>query len=112
MKGLLEEKTIVKAGFFYKGRGFTVTDAAAISGLLGAFDKTMVEFKEQVALTGTKFYFDQLDELNTLTDQQMMGPEENVMSPGLIMWCMNIYQLTECGHLTNDDNNGLLFMHE
>jgi len=96
-----------KAGFYYKGQGYVISNENfEIEGLLEVFENGTQSYIDDIKENGVKVYLEQLDQIKKHIDKKgVFGKDMD------IVWMMNIYILTKLGHITNDDNNGTQFIY-
>ena len=98
---------MIMAGFYYRGVDVILKpEICQVEELVQTFEKNLRLFYKEIESDGPEFFFEQLEALI-----QIQLKEGGFSTENAILWCQNIYWLTQLGHLTNDEFIGTSFMY-
>lgn len=95
-----------KAGFYYKTQGLVLDESDwKIQEMISSWEKSRQDWKQDFKENGTSHHFMQLELI--LANMKRRGHADFQET---VLWCMNVYFLTEFGYIKNDNWNGLQFI--
>ena len=107
---VINGKTLVSLGFFYKGAGITINDESQVKELVNTFEDALPLYQQAINKDGQSeidFYYDQLEQVLPILDKKIECPHQQS-----VIFMMNIYVLTRLGIIKDDNMNGLQYMYQ